>query len=74
MTRVPTTGRPPLAWPTSDVCIHHLLVSRSGGPATGVPEIGNCLIHTTPGEVAGYERLHDPLQQAALPALESLLF
>ncbi|MFA1544669.1 helix-turn-helix domain-containing protein [Actinomadura chokoriensis] len=30
------------------------------------------LIHTIPGEVAKYERLHDRLREATLPALESL--
>lgn len=30
------------------------------------------LVHTVPGEVAKYERLHDRLRQATLPALESL--
>src|SRR5690606_39103670 len=37
-----------------------------------VAETSNCLVHTTPDEVAGYERIHDRLRQAALPALESL--
>src|SRR5690606_36809113 len=37
-----------------------------------VAEMSNCLYHTTPEEVAGYERIHDRLRQAALPALESL--
>ncbi|WP_428831276.1 hypothetical protein [Actinomadura chokoriensis] len=37
-----------------------------------VAETSNCLVHNTPDEVAFYERLHDRLRQAALPALESL--
>ena len=41
-------------------------------PCLVVAEASNCLVHTTPDEVAGYERLHDRLRQAALPALESL--
>lgn len=41
-------------------------------PCLVVAETSNCLVHTTPDEVAGYERLHDRLRQATLPALESL--
>lgn len=41
-------------------------------PCLVVAETSNYLVHTTPDEVAGYERLHDRLRQATLPALESL--
>jgi hypothetical protein len=41
-------------------------------PRLVVAETSNCLVHTTRDEVAGYERLHDRLREAALPALESL--
>jgi transcriptional regulator with XRE-family HTH domain len=41
-------------------------------PQLVVAETSNRLVHTTPDEVAGYERLHDRLRQAALPVLESL--
>ncbi|WP_165966909.1 helix-turn-helix transcriptional regulator [Actinomadura sp. 7K507] len=41
-------------------------------PRLVVAETSNCLVHTTLSAVAGYERLHDRLRQAALPALESL--
>ncbi|MQY05436.1 helix-turn-helix domain-containing protein [Actinomadura macrotermitis] len=41
-------------------------------PQLVVAETSNCLVHTTLDEVTGYERLHDRLREAALPALESL--
>ncbi|NVI88366.1 helix-turn-helix transcriptional regulator [Actinomadura sp. BRA 177] len=41
-------------------------------PKLVVAETSNCLVHNTPDQVAVYERLHDRLRQAALPALESL--
>ncbi|GAA0600952.1 helix-turn-helix domain-containing protein [Actinomadura livida] len=41
-------------------------------PRLVVAETSNRLVHTTPDEVKGYDRLHDRLRQAALPSLESL--
>ncbi|MBE1534581.1 helix-turn-helix domain-containing protein [Actinomadura algeriensis] len=44
-----------------------------GDPAIAVAEsVSSCTIHAQPEEVAQYERLHDRLREAALPALDSL--
>ncbi|WP_165950200.1 helix-turn-helix transcriptional regulator [Actinomadura sp. GC306] len=61
---------PPGRLPASSYTIYTF--PDTNDPCLVVTETSNCLVHTTPDEVAGYERLHDRLRQATLPALESL--
>ncbi|WP_160574002.1 helix-turn-helix domain-containing protein [Actinomadura physcomitrii] len=61
---------PPGRLPASAYTIYTF--SDPDDPCLVVAETSSCLVHTTPEEVAGYERIHDRLRQATLPALESL--